>query len=208
MFFTNALARTASAIDGGQHITAGSWVGFYAHSTSFTGGGQEKTYVFTNNDFNFFDGIYDNLTDYQYVIEHADADNVPHLKGPSKIMQTMMYQRAVDLYGNVPYSEALKGASVPKPKYDDAKTIYESLLAKLTEAIADINAATWPVSEASDVYFKGDKTKWKQLANTLRLRLIVRMSNVAASARLLPSLQLQVKALVLLQHLFYASPVI
>jgi hypothetical protein len=175
---TNALNRSAAAIAGGAHITSGTWTGYYAHSTSFTGGGQEKTYVFTNNDFNFFDGLFDNLADYQYVIDNAGKDGVPHLVGPSKIMQVLIYQRLVDLYGNVPYTEALKGASLPTPKYDDAKTIYESLLVKLTEAISDINAATWPVSEAADIFFKGDKTQWKRMANTLRLRLAIRMSNV------------------------------
>src|SRR5580765_7996376 len=74
--FTNALARTVSGQVGGVHVMAGSWVGFYGHSTSFTGGGQEKTYVFTNNDFNFFDGLYDNIADYTYVIKHGADDGV------------------------------------------------------------------------------------------------------------------------------------
>src|SRR5690349_8703201 len=72
--FANALNSSARVMAGGLHITPGTWTGYYAHSTSFTGGGEEKTYVFTNNSFNFFDGIMDNLNDYQYVINHAAAD--------------------------------------------------------------------------------------------------------------------------------------
>ena len=177
--FTNGLASTARNQSGGLHITGGSWSGFYGHSTSFTGGGQEKTYSFTNSDFNFFDGMYDNLADYQYVIDHAVADGVTHLIGPAKIMQCYVYQKLVDIYGNVPYSQALKGASFPTPAYDDAKTIYDNLVIKLTEAIADINAATFPAVEPADIYFKGNKTMWKQFANTIKLRLFVRQSNVA-----------------------------
>lgn len=177
--FTNGLNGTARNQSGGLHITGGSWSGYYGHSTSFTGGGQEKTYSFTNNDFNFFDGMYDNLADYQYVIDHAVADGVKHLVGPAKIMQCYVYQKLVDIYGNVPYSQALKGASFPTPAYDDAKSIYDNLVIKLTEAIADINAATFPTAEPADIYFKGDKTKWKQFANTIKLRLFVRQSNVA-----------------------------
>jgi hypothetical protein len=177
--FTNALNTSGRTQAGGLHITSGSWTGFYAHSTSFTGGGQEKTYVCTNNDFNFFDGIYDNLSDYQYVIDNAEKDGVKHLMGPSKIMQCYIFQKLVDVYNNVPYSQAFKKNQVPNPAYDDAKTIYNNLLTKITEAIADINGATWPLSEPSDIFFNGNKTKWKQFANTLRLRLIIRMSNVA-----------------------------
>jgi hypothetical protein len=175
---TNALNVSARIQDGGLHITGGSWTGYYGHSTSFTGGGQEKTYVFTNNDFGFFDGFYDNLTDYQYVIDNAVKDGVGYFVGPAKIMQCYMYQKAVDVYGNIPYSQALQGSTNPNPVYDNAQTIYNSLLTKITEAISDINSATFPLSDPADIFFSASKTKWKQFANTLRLRIIIRMSNV------------------------------
>jgi len=177
--FANALNSSARVMVGGLHITPGSWTGYYAHSTSFTGGGEEKTYVFTNNSFNFFDGLMDNLNDYQYVIDHAAADGFPHLVGPSMIMQAMMWQKLVDIYGNVPYSEALQGTKFITPKYDDAATIYQSLVGKLTAAVTLINGTTFPANEPADIIFNANATRWKQFANTLKLRLIVRRSNVA-----------------------------
>lgn len=176
--FTNAEARTVANQVGGVHIMAGSWVGYYGHSTSYTGGGQEKTYVFTNNDFNFWDGMYDNIADYQYVIDHAAADGVPHLVGPSKIMQAYVYQKLVDLYGNIPYSEAMQATTNLAPKYDDAKTVYESLITKIDQAIADIKAATFPGTDIADIQFKGNKTNWIQFANTLKLRILIRQTEV------------------------------
>lgn len=177
--FSNALNTSGRIIAGGLHITGGSWSGYYGHSTSFTGGGQEKTYVFTNNDFNFFDGLYDNLADYQYVINNASNDGLAYLTGPSKVMQCLIMQKIVDIYGNVPYSEALLGTEFVTPKYDDAATIYNSLMTKLTAAIADINSASFPSNDPSDIYFNANKTRWKQLANTIKMRLIVRRSNVS-----------------------------
>jgi len=177
--FSNALNSTCRTIAGGMHITGGTWSGYYAHSTSFTGGGQEKTYIFTNNDFNYFDGPYDNLTDYQYVIDHAVADGFPHLVGPSMIMQAYMFQKLVDMYGDVPYSQALQGTKFVTPVYDNAATIYQSLVTKLTAAVTLINATTFPANDPADIFFNADKTKWKQLANTIKLRLIVRRSGVA-----------------------------
>jgi hypothetical protein len=176
--FTNAENVTASHVTASQSLGS-TWTGYWAHSTSFTGGSNEKTYVFTNNDFNFFDGYFDNLNDYEYVVKNAVKDGVGYLVGPAKVMQVLMWQKVVDLYGNVPYSEALKGTSFTYPAYDDARTIYEDLIAKLTAAIGDINSATWPLNEPQDIIFKGDKTKWIQFANTLKLRILVRQSNMA-----------------------------
>lgn len=177
--FSNALNNSGRIIAGGLHITGGHWVGYYAHSTSFTGGGQEKTYVFTNNDFNFFDGIYDNLADYQYVINNAQADGFGYLVGPSMIMQAMIMQKLVDIYGNVPFTEALKGTGFTEPKYDDAATIYTNLMKMLTDGQAKVSAATFPLSEPSDIYFNANKVRWMQLANTVKARLIIRRSNVS-----------------------------
>ncbi len=179
LVFSNALNTSARIMVGGMHITMGSWTGYYGHSTSYTGGGQEKTYVFTNNDFNYFDGPYDNLADYQYVIDHAVADGYPYLVGPSMIMQCMMMQKIVDLYGNVPYTQALQGTKFITPVYDDAATIYQSLVAKLTAAVALNNANAFPSNDPSDIFFNANKTRWNQLANTIKLRLIIGRSYVA-----------------------------
>src|SRR5215831_7438814 len=71
---TGALGNTARLLTGSSHIVTGTWSGMYAHSTSYTGGGNEKTYSITNTDFNWWTGEYDNIYDYQRVIESADKD--------------------------------------------------------------------------------------------------------------------------------------
>jgi hypothetical protein len=186
--FTNAEAVTAADKDGRGGTTASAqslgstWTGYWAHSTSFTGGGQEKTYTFTNSDFDYFNNWFDNLNDYQYVINHALGDGVGYLLGPAKIMQAFVYQKMVDVYGNVPYSEAFSPQATIFPKYDNAQTIYESLITKLTEAISDINSATWPPNEPADIIYKGDKTKWIRLANTLKLRILMRQADMPGRA--------------------------
>jgi hypothetical protein len=186
--FTNAQARTASGQVGGVHMMAASWVGYNGHSTSFTGGGQEKTYQFSNGDFNFWDGIFDNLADYRYVINNAAKDGVGHLAGPAKVMTAYVYQKLVDLYGNVPYSKAFSMTDALgnpaatlnlSPSYDNAQTIYEDLIVQLTNAITEMKAATWPSIETSDIMFKGDKTSWIKFANTVKLRILMRQANMS-----------------------------
>ena len=50
---------------------------------------------------NFFDGMYDNLTDYQYVIEHAAADGVPYFVGPPRFGRRSFFQEVGGYFGNV-----------------------------------------------------------------------------------------------------------
>jgi hypothetical protein len=91
-------------------------------------------------------------------------------------MQCFIYQKLVDLYGNVPYTEALQGTAFSTPKYDDAKTIYESLITKLDQAVTEMKAATFPGSDPSDIVFNGNKTNWIKFANSLKLRILMRQS--------------------------------
>src|SRR6187402_2050952 len=59
--FTGALGTSyRNQVGTGLMVTPGTWTGMYAHSTSFTGGGNEKQYAITNQDFNVFDGLMDN----------------------------------------------------------------------------------------------------------------------------------------------------
>lgn len=179
---SGALGTSMRIQYGGSHIVPGTWSGFYAHSSSFTGAGNEKTYDFTNSDFNFFDEAYDNLNDYQYVINNADKDGVTFWKDPANIMQCYIFQRLVDMYGNVPYTEALKGLNTLAPKYDNQQTIYEDLIKRLDAAIASIKATTWPTIAdftKQDIFFQGNKTNWIKLANTLKLRILLRQSFMA-----------------------------
>lgn len=178
--FTGALGTTyRNQVSGAVHIVPGTWTGFYGHSTSFTGGGAEKVYDFTNADFNAFDGLFDNIADYQYVRVNADKDGVGFLKDPANIMQCYVYQELVDMYGNIPYADALKGISNITPTYTDQKVIYEDLVKRLDTAMTNIAAATWPtdaVITSQDVYFQANKDKWIRFANTLKLRILMRQS--------------------------------
>ena len=177
--FTNALnVTTANMLNANETGTywAGQWSqgnGYIITTTTFA-------YNFTNGDFNYWDGYYDNLQDYQFVINNADASSQKFLKGPAKVMKAMLYQQLVDMYGNIPYTEALKGASILAPKFDDQKTVYESLITSLDEAIVDLKANPFTGSfGTSDLVFSGNITKWVQFANSLKMRILIRQSKVS-----------------------------
>ncbi|QMW00149.1 SusD/RagB family nutrient-binding outer membrane lipoprotein [Spirosoma foliorum] len=183
--FTNALNTTATNIAGNTNGQGSNELGFYWAGQWTQGNGYIITttqfaYQFTNGDFNYWDTYYDNLEDYQYVINNADANNQKFLKGPSKVMKAMLYQQMVDLYGNLPYTDALKAAASLAPKFDDQKAIYESLITALDEAIVDLKANAFTSAfTTSDIAFNGNITKWIQFANSLKMRILIRQSKVS-----------------------------
>ncbi|GAB3717584.1 SusD/RagB family nutrient-binding outer membrane lipoprotein [Spirosoma flavus] len=183
--FTNALFTTATNIAGNTNGQGSNEVGFYWSGQWSQGNGYiisttQFAYQYTDGDFNYWDPYYDNLEDYQYVINNADANSQKYLKGPSKVMKAMLFQQLVDMYGNLPYSDALKATAALAPKFDDQKAIYESLITLLDEAIVDLKANAFASAfTGSDIIFNGSTTKWVQFANSLKMRILIRQSKVA-----------------------------
>ncbi len=97
-------------------------------------------------------------------------------------MKALIFQQIVDTYGNAPYSDALKGAGSLAPKFDDHKAIYEGLIKDLDTAIAYLQSpeSVFPGSTSSfDITFKGNRTNWIKLANSLKMRILIRQSKIA-----------------------------
>ena len=108
---------------------------------------------------------------------------MPSLKGPSKVMKAYIFQQLVDLYGNIPFSDALKGAGSLAPAFDEQKTIYENLILLLDEGIKDLKENAFDATTSSaDIVFKGGTagtTNWVRFANSLKLRILIRQSKVS-----------------------------
>ena len=175
----NAINTSASSLVG-VNETGMFWSGHWTQSNGYIISTTLFAYNFTNGDFNYWDGTYDNLYDYQYVIDNAKDAGQDFAKGPAKIMQAFNYQKLVDLYGNIPFSEALKGVGALAPKFDDQKAVYEGLITLLDAGIADVKANPIPSAfTASDVLFKGSSTNWIKFANSLKLRILMRQSRIS-----------------------------
>jgi hypothetical protein len=88
----------------------------------------------------------------------------------------------VDLYDKIPYSEALQGTANLQPKFDDGYAIYQDLLKGIDSALSkDFTATTNTVftddNKNVDLIFQGDLDKWIAFANTLKLKMYLRMVN-------------------------------
>ena len=177
--FTNAQIVSANNMVN-PNETGSYWSGQWTQSNGYILSTTIFAYNFTNGDFNYWDGYYDNLEDYQFVIDNADAYNQKFLKGPAKVMKAMLFQQLVDMYGSVPYTEALQGSKILAPKFDDQKAIYDALIKSLDEAIVDIKANAFASAFTSaDIVFKGNNAKWVKFANSLKMKILIRQSRVA-----------------------------
>ncbi|QPH38142.1 SusD/RagB family nutrient-binding outer membrane lipoprotein [Pedobacter endophyticus] len=163
--------------------------GFSANIYGVGGYGSTLTYAYTAGSFvTGFTASYDNANDYQYVIDNTAADpSLAYSTAIARIMKAYVFAKVVDQYNDVPYFEALKGSTMLTPKYDKAEDIYKDLISQLTTSIelitaAQASVATSNIVPSTDPLFKGDMNLWKKFANTIKLRLLIKMAGVPEQA--------------------------
>lgn len=125
------------------------------------------------------------LNDAENIITSATATGSPHYSGVAKILKAYTYQLSVDVWGDIPFSEAQQLTQNTQPKYDAATEIYTNIIRLLNEGIAEVSAATSNKSPGtnSTIYpgtFSTTKNNWIKFANTLKLRLYLHYSEVDA----------------------------
>ena len=129
--------------------------------------------------------IYDGaLINYQKLIELADANNAKAYSGIAKILKAYTFSIATDVWGDVPYSQALKGEAFTAPRLDKQEDIYkgnttlgiQSLFDLVREGVKDLDSPSSVTPGADDIIFKGDLNKWKQAGNTILLKFALTIS--------------------------------
>ncbi len=121
------------------------------------------------------------LPDIELVISSATEKGSTVHAGIAKILKAYVYMTLVDLFGDIPYSEALGGASNPSPKADDDKAVYEAAAAVLAQGIDNLKT---PVgSPVNDLYYNKNVARWIKLGKTLQLRyhVMTRLSGGSAT---------------------------
>jgi hypothetical protein len=97
----------------------------------------------------------------------------------AKIWECYLFSQLTDAFGDIPYSQSLNGKGLNlSPAYDKQSTIYPALINQLKDASALLDVSKPTFGGNSDPIFKGSVIKWQQFANSLQLRLAMRISNV------------------------------
>jgi hypothetical protein len=173
-----------SFIVGGQYNIVGEVLA--QHMGIPQGANQYRTYDQYNLPSSSFDGrqfqgMYaGSLQDFQTIIDQGTPQNEFRMVGIAKILKAHNFQILTDLYGDIPFSEALKGSANTTPKYDRQQDIYAGLQLLLDEGIADIRKQQGRFPATADFNYGASSealmSKWIRLANTLKLKLYLRTS--------------------------------
>ena len=130
-----------------------------------------------------WDNLYLNVANFTNIVNYSGASNYDYYKASSKILRVFYMQYLVDLYGDVPYFGMHERGANLFPKYDSQEDIYRDFVEELDEAIKIINTTDASVAVpmgSSDIMLGGDMDMWKKFANTLKLRIFVRLTNLAS----------------------------
>lgn len=161
-------------------------------TTAFPGAVQyiEKNYQGGDNYYSSFKQPSTNMYDAMTIIGLIDSSIKLATERGSKsytgvftVFRVMLFEYVTACYGDVYYTEALKGREgILYPKYDKQSDIYKGLLAELDQAATLIQSGTETIDPTYDLMYGGDKTKWLKLCNSLKLRLVMRESSKISDA--------------------------
>jgi hypothetical protein len=126
----------------------------------------------------FWDNYYVGpLQDIQGVIDKGRETNTPNHEAVGLIWRSWVFHQVTDLWGDIPYSEALGGRDNTVPVYDSQQQVYTGLLNDLTEAVALLDDDGDGFG-TGDILYGDDMEAWRRFANSLRMRLAMRLVNV------------------------------
>jgi hypothetical protein len=193
---TNPKNVTADIVDPGLLLTNVEWTGVvengsYGNGTYGCFCGMDKRdddAPFNEQDlpgmWNFsYEVQINNLSNIIQLIEgKSNKDELVNKQAIARILKVWAVANLTDTYGDVPYSESClpQDQAVFSPKYDTQQSIYADLFNQLTEAAAQLDEAKESYG-SQDLIYNGDVVKWKKLANSLKLRLALRVRFADAS---------------------------
>ena len=153
---------------------------------------------FTMVDFNLFDRhdlsspqlggnpwptLYTNLRDNELLLEASRANPISAVyEGPALILKAYLSATLTDIYGDVPYFEAVQGKSgIVNPSYDAQADIYQAangILDNLDQGLAAIENYAGTQTLDGDIILGGDLSRWTKFANSLKIKYLMRISEV------------------------------
>ena len=189
--YTNQLGYviTQSMKQWGTSLDEGAWAGYIAKIQYLD---DYSSYIPTNNTYgNRWYNSYWGYTQLQDILDKTEenAEAFKNMRNACKVWQSYIMFMCTDAFGDIPYSQAWKGApdkgNILQTPYDSQESVMKALLADL-KTVADNWAAGKGSDElgAGDFLYNGDVSKWQCWCNSLRVRIAMRMVNVdTATAR-------------------------
>lgn len=138
---------------------------------------EQDRYIFSNGSFTslWSTGFSQSVTGLNRVINLSTSANNPNYKGVALVLRSWVFLLLTDAYGDIPYSQAGAIDSFITPKFDKQKDVYFGLLDDLKNAKLSLDPSGKAI--AGDIIYNGNISQWKKLANSLRLRIALRIAD-------------------------------
>ncbi|QQS50546.1 MAG: SusD/RagB family nutrient-binding outer membrane lipoprotein [Bacteroidota bacterium] len=168
----------AAHVGGYYNLIGGFWSQYWSQSNAANQYKYLDQYQIQSGDFNdIWNQMYsDPLMDLQFVKKEAlEKENWTYYL-MATVLEAYAYQVMVDLYNDVPFFEAFRGESELNfsPKYDNGKVIYDTLIARIDNALAKGSTELTAAQIKGDFLFAADYDTWVEFANTLKLKMFMR----------------------------------
>ena len=151
----------------------------HTQKDGWSGGHNDYDWNSSNKSWAGYYGILRNVDEFY---KKAVENNYEFHQGVALVMKSYTYGLITDLWGDAPYTEALKaeeGSAFFKPAFDLQRDIYLGIFADLEAAntlLSKSNGEYENINTAQDVLYGGDAAKWRKFANSLALRYYMRLS--------------------------------
>lgn len=165
------------------------WAQYYTWGIGVSIGNAERFVAEPDDHNGYWERAYaDCLANLKFISDNGS----PEYSGVAKILSAYIFQGLVDHFGDIPYTDANSGAiedgSILTPTYDSAaEVIYPGLVTMLDEAIDELSVTEGAVGD-DDLIYGGDIDKWIKFANSLKLRILMRTSEVDPQGAAIQSL--------------------
>ena len=172
-----ALKSTADVVGGRDAmIIGGFWAQYWTQGPNNTQYADIDRFEVTPSTFSssYASLFVNSLLNYNKIIDRCQVDSLWQLNLMATTMRVYCYQLLVDLYDKVPYSDALQRDEKPHPNWEDGKFVYNNIYAELETALEMVEIESPKVDSKYDLLFDGDIESWKEFANTLKLRILLR----------------------------------
>jgi hypothetical protein len=180
LLFPQAAHGVGARLASGNFRFLNSWLGYFAQPGDYAIIQDETSYSI---DFTFGDPLwqnhYDALFDLYLTKVKALAVQDSVLAGCSMILSARLFQDLVDIYGNVPYTQAFQTLAYQQPTYDKGQDVYNALQKSLDTAIVYLHTHPTENFGTVDIVNAGATDLWIKFANTLKLRLLIHQSQIS-----------------------------
>jgi hypothetical protein len=161
-----------------DYVGFGVWAGYWTTSGNYVPNQTLNEYQITNGSLNSsWADWYGTLTNFNNIQVAAAKDpSQANFQAIAMIMKAYGFQMLVDQFGDVPYSQAFQPSTIIFPAYDKGIDVYHDLGKQLDAAIALIQKGGGASPGSSDIVFGGNMGDWAMFANSLKLKLAIRVS--------------------------------